>query len=100
MQFGVFSVSDITRDGGYDGPIFIEDGKGEVLATRPKSFEPARTYPVTVTVDRQLVSVSVDGERVLAWWGEGETGSPGSKIAPKRLQIDWEDGGRKRSELF
>lgn len=43
----------------------IEDGKGEVLATRPKSFEPARTYPVTVTVDRQLVSVSVDGERVL-----------------------------------
>jgi hypothetical protein len=42
----------------------------------------------------------VNGERVLAWWGEGETGSPAGKVDEKRLLIDWVDGAQKRSELF
>ncbi len=42
----------------------------------------------------------LNGERVLAWWGESESGSyPGEK-APGRLRVVWEQDGQKQAELF
>jgi len=43
----------------------VQDGRGEVVGSRPASFSSGGTYAVRVTADRAYYCVTVDGERVL-----------------------------------
>ncbi len=55
---------------------------------------------VEVVQEEDWRGFEINGERVLAWWGEGETGKGAGKPDPGRIWIDWTDKGIKKTDLF